>query len=250
MVPDLFIVGATKCATSTLHYQLGQSHHICESWPKEPRLLEDGLSLHTVKRRYRDFFNNKNCYEDPVYVDGNPNHLVIGYVPEKIELINPNAKILVVVREPVARLISHISYFKNMRPGRESGNLSFNEFNLDKFRYEADYVPYMCPEWGNYVPMYCETGCYAHYINKFAKRFETKLLVFEQYVANPQAEIDAIMDWLGKPSFKIKDFKARNVNDGERIRISRQSIQGLREFYKPYVHDLFKMTSEIPEWNY
>ena len=56
MVPDLFVVGATKCATSTLWHQLSQSEHISASEPKEPRLLEDGLSLNTVRDRYSEFF--------------------------------------------------------------------------------------------------------------------------------------------------------------------------------------------------
>ena len=171
-------------------------------------------------------------------------------MPEKIKLLNPDAKILVIVREPVKRLISHISYFKNMRPGRERGDLSYVEFNLDKFQYESDYVPYMCPEWGNYVPMYVETGCYAHHINKFAKHFDTKLMVFEHYIEDPQGEVNELMDWLDLPHFEIKDLRPRNVTKGNKIKISRQSIQRLREFYEPHVHDLFKMTSEITEWNY
>jgi hypothetical protein len=202
-------------------------------------LLEDGLSLNTVETRYRNFFDDKGCYRDPIYVDGNPNHLVIGYVPGKIKLINPNAKILICVREPVARFVSHLGYFMAMRPGRESGNLSGEAMDLDKFDNEADYVPYMCPEWGNYKPMYIETGCYSHYIGRFANLFDTKIMVFEEYIENPQGEIDQIMDWIERPRFDIMDSRTRNKNETP-WNPCEDHLKPIAKFYEPYNEQLFK----------
>lgn len=245
MVPDLFIVGATKCATSSIHQELSHSGYISASSPKEPRLLEDGLSLETVKERYRDYFGNKDFR-----VDANPNHLIIGYVPDKIKLINPDAKILVVVREPVDRLISHLSYFINMRPGREDYIDVHAPVHLDMFRLEKDYVPYMCPEWGNYKPMYVETGCYVHYIPRYSNLFDTKLMVFEDYIADPQKEIDELMDWVGLPKFKVLGEK-RNVTRGDKIYLTEHTTSMMKQFYRPYVEELFERTNaEIKSWNY
>lgn len=244
MVPDVFIVGATKCATSSLHYQLGFSGHISMSNPKEPRFLEDGLSIETAIEKYKDVFGTKD-----IRIEANPNHFVIGYVPGKIKLVNPNAKIIIMIREPVDRLISHVNYFRGMRPGRERQMLSFEQLDLYRFDYEEDYVPYMCPEWGNYKRMYVETGCYVHYIPRFAKLFDTKVIVYEEYIKDPQSEVDQIADWLEIDRFKIKDDRIRNKGKTKDWSPTKSGILGLREFYRSYNDQLFtKLGREL--WNY
>ena len=244
MVPDLFIVGATKCATSSIHYQLGQSGWIGTSMPKEPRFLERGLSIETAKEGYNKCFGG-----DAFLVEANPNHFVIGYAPEKIKLINPDAKILIVIREPVSRTISHINYFRNMRPGREATKISMlADFDLDKFDCEADYVPYICEEWGNYKPMYIETSCYIHYIPRFARLFDTRIVIFEDYIENPQGEIDQIMDWIDYPRFELKDTRIRNQGE-HKWQPSESSMRGFKELFKPYNEKLFtRLGREL--WTY
>lgn len=247
MKPDVFVIGATKCATSTLHYQLSQNDFIDVSTPKEPRLLERGLSQKTIESEYEKVFKGEG-----VKIDCNPNNMVIGYVPERMKLLNPKAKVILMVREPVSRFVSHYNYFRNMRPGREP--LSIDEVisagcDLDKFTNEADYVPYICEEWGNYKHMYLESGCYNHYLNKYKDLFDIMIIPFEHYIKDEQAYMDKICDWICAPKFKLRDKRIRNADKGG-VDLTDEQRDFLVNFYKPHNKALFDSVGEIEEWTY
>jgi hypothetical protein len=191
---------------------------------------------------YGDVFSGSG-----IKVDANPNNLVIGYVPSRIKAINEDAKILIMVREPVQRFVSHYNYLKYMRPGREKLSIydAADEIvDLHKFDYEEDYVPYVCKEWGNYKRVYIETGCYAHYAKKYIARFDVKFVVFEDYIKNPIATLIDICEWTGvECNFHEIDFRVRNAGYG-----FYNDIPRLREFYKSHNEELFKITGEIKAW--
>lgn len=251
MIPDLFIVGATKCATSSIHYQLGQHPDIVASAPKEPRFIEDANHLANIPKLYDDVFE----YDAKVRMDGNPNHLVIGYVPERIKILNKKAKILIVVRNPIDRIESHINYFMNMRPGREQDDFdnividNIINFNLDKFATEGYFVPTMCKEWGNYKSMYIETGFYTHYIDKYLDLFDVCVVNFDNYVKNTELVIAELVDWLGLDPFTLTDTKPKNVDRGDKRVLSELHRATLIEAYKKSNEQLFRIIGEQKSWS-
>ena len=218
MIPDFFIVGATKCATTSIAHQLNQHFGIEMSNPKEPRILEADFHEKGWVSEYANYFDPENYGKNILRGDSNPNNFIIGYVPERIKLLNPDAKIIIILREPVARLVSHINYFIDMRPGREKCCFNhilmdnYQKLDPDKFWWEGAYVPYMCREWGNYKPMYIETGMYMYYIRKWEKHFPDSMLLinYEEFVENPQGEIDRICNFLGVETFVPQDTRHRN----------------------------------------
>lgn len=125
--PDVYLIGAQKSGTTTLAYLLAQHPDICMSNPKEPHFF--ATSWYKGLNWYRDRFSN--C-EDAICVDASTTYSMaplsleqnsrntekyLQDVPQRIYSINPNARFIYLLRDPVERAYS--GYWHHYTAGRE-----------------------------------------------------------------------------------------------------------------------------------
>jgi len=102
--PSLFVLGAAKSATTSLHVYLDQHPHIFMSKPKEPVFFEAEYER-GARFYYSKYFGGSN--NEPVIGESRHRNLYLPYVPARIHAYNPRAKLLAVLRNPAERAISH-----------------------------------------------------------------------------------------------------------------------------------------------
>jgi hypothetical protein len=106
-IPDFFIVGAPKCGTTSLAYWLAQHTGIFMPPIKEPHYWSFDLpkyrQVHT-EETYRWLF--RNAREDQVCGDGSTSYLYSKVAVPRILDVNPAAKFIVMVRNPVSMVTS------------------------------------------------------------------------------------------------------------------------------------------------
>ncbi len=125
-IPNLFIVGAPKCGTTSLHYWLSQHPEIFMSKPKEPRFfctdqIKEADNFHNKKidyfqyRQWEKYLNLfKNVGDEKIVGESTPRYLYSHEAPKKIYNFNQNAKIIILLREPFEFLRSyHSQILKN-----------------------------------------------------------------------------------------------------------------------------------------
>lgn len=105
-LPEAIIVGARKSGTRALLKFLEINPYVSPARSEihffdKPQNYKLGL----------DWYRNKMpmCYEDNLTVEKSPAYFVTKGVPEKIKQMNPNIKLILVLRDPVKRLISDFS---------------------------------------------------------------------------------------------------------------------------------------------
>lgn len=112
-LPTFFIIGAPKAGTTSLHYYLDQHPQIQMSVNKEPRFFavpEEGIPYAPSRiDRIEDY---ERLFDPTVRVRGEAStdysiHPRRKGVPERIKELVPGAQFLYVVRDPMARTISH-----------------------------------------------------------------------------------------------------------------------------------------------
>lgn len=103
-LPNFFILGAAKCGTTTLYAYLENMPDICMSRSKEPFFFEAEFEKGLDFYRKKYFAHWKG---EPVIGDARHRNLYLPYVPHRIHQINPDAKLLVILRNPVDRALSH-----------------------------------------------------------------------------------------------------------------------------------------------
>jgi hypothetical protein len=105
--PDFIVIGAMKCATSTLHEQLARQPGIFMSRPKEPNFFSDDEIYSRGLDWYYSLFAAAAadlCGESSTHYTKLPTY------PKTVERLRaalPQVKLIYVMRHPVDRLISH-----------------------------------------------------------------------------------------------------------------------------------------------
>ncbi|WP_019505056.1 sulfotransferase domain-containing protein [Pleurocapsa sp. PCC 7319] len=142
--PEVYLIGAQKAGTTTLASILSQHQQICVAKNKEPHYFTHYFSGDSAKDLawYQEQFSN---YENNVCIDASTsysfgqlsvnnsqyNNQKFRNVPQRIYSINPNAKFIYLVRDPVDRTYS--SYLHNLNTGRE--HQSFGEAIRNDYFY-------------------------------------------------------------------------------------------------------------------
>ncbi len=223
-IPNLFIVGAPKCGTSSLHTWLSMHPQIFMSNRKEPQYFcrdfwEEGDTYHNKKlffdiRKVGDYLN--------LFEDTKENHIILGEATSKylyskiaakeIYKFNPKAKIIIMLRNPVDFLYSYHSQCLY--------DLAENEPNFEKALALED-----TRKDGKNIPKYTPAPSFAYYseISKFydqIKRFmilfgkeQLKIVLIDDLKNNPSKVYRDVLKFLGvnsnfKPTFqKINENK-------------------------------------------
>jgi hypothetical protein len=130
--PDFFIVGAPKAGTSSLYYYLSQHPNVFLSEPKEPHFF------HNRRSPGSPVLGEKNLNEYLRLFEGVPDNVRAGEAStsylysanaaREIREVCPDAKIMMILRDPVDRAYSH--YWNHVRDGNE--HLSFEEALWDE----------------------------------------------------------------------------------------------------------------------
>lgn len=117
-IPNFFLVGAPKCATTAVAVALGCQADIFMSEPKEPTYFLfargnpygfDRTTRISDLESYLALF--KNAGQRKVYGEASPLYFHAPYIAEEIVHFNPQAKIMAILRDPVERACSMYHYF-------------------------------------------------------------------------------------------------------------------------------------------
>jgi hypothetical protein len=119
VLPNLLIIGAAKCGTTSLHQYLDAHPEIAMSREKELNFFVEGKNWDRGTDWYESQFR-------PAKVRGEASPAYSAFpfyrgVPERMSRVVPDARILYLVRDPIERIVSHYRHRALTRP--EMGSL-------------------------------------------------------------------------------------------------------------------------------
>ncbi|MHB1829738.1 MAG: sulfotransferase family protein [Steroidobacteraceae bacterium] len=194
--PNLFVIGAMKSGTTSLHEYLDTHPQIAMSQEKEPGYFVEELSLSKGEEWYLNLFDQDDRYR---YVGESSTHYtklpIYCGVPERLHRFNPDARLIYIMRNPFDRVISHYWHaVRNIHHGGEPRPLLKAVQDNPEYLAFSDYAMQLEP-----------------YIARFG-RHALFTLTFEALVDDPQRELDRIYRWLGLPTYPLGDRSAMAHN--------------------------------------
>ena len=175
MQVDFFIVGAPKAGTTSLYHYLNEHLEIEMSSQKEPDYFSDSLiqnkGMYYGKNRIDTLEKYNNLFINPevkLRGEGSVSYLSYDDVPLKIKTYNPEAKIIIILRDPVDRAFSH--YLMDYRLGLVSE--SFEDIINKKSKHKNAHLFYQ---------QYIQVSEYAPQIKRYLNVFKRENILFIDY---------------------------------------------------------------------
>lgn len=105
-LPNLIVIGAHKCGTTSLHRYLDEHPQIAMSRTKELHFFVKEVNWDRGVDWYRSYFDRSarvRGESSPSYT----NYPTYSGVPERMYSVVPKAKLIFMVRDPIDRIVSH-----------------------------------------------------------------------------------------------------------------------------------------------
>jgi len=146
--PDFVVIGAMKCATSTLHEQLARQPGIWMSTPKEPNFFSDDAVWQRGLDWYRKLFSR--APEGDLTGESSTHYTKLPTHPDALPRLRrhlPGARLVYVMRDPVARVVSQFVHEWSIGAVPREASIddalrSMPEL-VDYSRYDMQIAPYL-----------------------------------------------------------------------------------------------------------
>jgi hypothetical protein len=203
--PNFFMVGAPRCATTTMYTYLKQHPDIYLSLLKEPIYFGSDLTRQplavTDEASYLGLFAGAG--DARVIGEGSVFYLMSSRAAEELKQFSPSARILIMLRNPVDMMHSlHALY-------RRTGNDDLDDFDAtlaaEADRAQGRRLPARC-----YFPeglQYTRLARYAEPVARFLRVFgrdRVHVVVFDDLVRDPAGEYRRLLAFLGLPDHPVE----------------------------------------------
>lgn len=199
-LPDFFIVGAPRCGTTALSRYISQHPEICLSRPKETHFLfaspADYASFGTYVEQYRQQFFSHCRQHHTAIGEGSVTYLYSEEVLQRILKINPDAKFIAMVRNPLDLLRS---YHFRMLYLMEEDCWDFEEaWHRQAARSRGEQLPPLCRD-ARLLQYQAvgQLGACIERLFKIAGRDRCLALVFDDFKQDPRGAYQQVCDFLG-----------------------------------------------------
>ena len=217
--PNFFIVGAPKCGTTALSEYLREHPNVYISKIKEPHYFADDFRAGNLKpgdapinslEKYLSLFDEVK-EEHQAIGEASASYLSSAVAIKNIYQFNPQAKIIVMLRNPVDLVYSYHSQIVF--------NLGENEpdfekaWHLQESRKEGENIPALC---GNInVLQYRNVAQIGSQLAKLLAIFPQKqvqVILFDDFKENTAQTYNSVLNFLGLPLQHEQNFSIINKN--------------------------------------
>jgi Sulfotransferase family len=197
-LPTFLVIGAARAGTTSLYAQFARHPGVYMSPVKEPNFFavagerpsyrgpgEDRLQWITELAAYAELF--RDAAPEAARGEASVLYLYSPKAAERIQHYVPSAKLIAILRDPVARAFSAFSYLK----GRGSEPLDFQEaLAAEEHRIEAGW---------SHIWHYRRMGLYGEQLTRYYERFpaeQIRTVLYDDFEADPVGEMRQLFEFV------------------------------------------------------
>ena len=221
-LPEVFVIGAQKAGTTTVWSYLITHPDVFRNDPKEPHFFDDYYGRRSVDWyrghypwRPQAWLHRRRHGHRLVSLDASPSYLFHPHAPRRLAAAVPDARLIAVLREPVARAYSHHQH--SLRRGMES--LDFPTAVDAEPERTAGELERMLEDDGYYSIRrgeysYLGRGEYADQLHRWLEHFDREqllVLTLDELSADPRGAYARLRAHCG-----LRDVETRKVFESNR----------------------------------
>lgn len=257
MTPDVMIIGAMKCGTTSLFRYLEGHPDFLGPKMKEIHYFDFKYDkgIEWYRRQFPTKLKKMKCGlkgQRIITGEASPYYMFHPHACKRIASVLPNVKLIALLRNPVDRAYSH--YQNEIRHERE--HLKFEEaIDAEPNRLAGEIEKMLDDEFyfsfhhGHHS--YLARGIYVEQIKVWHTLFPKKQLLIldsETFFENPLRGFDRVCSFLELSPFRIKEFKTHNAGEYKQ-QIPAKLRKRLSDYFNPHNEDLYNYLGTKFEWN-
>lgn len=227
---NLFIVGTQKGGTTALADFLAKHPNVYVVDGKEAHVFDNpelqNTSFECIDMAYQQLLSQYNGEE--ICCDATPIYMYFKEIPTRLFNYNPNARIIIILREPAERAFSH--YQMEKRRGDEELGY-YSALLSEKKRLAADADPYQLGS-AHRVFSYRSRGHYfSQLVNIYSSFPKENVLILtnDQLRLHHQRTLGKVTHFLNIPNVEIPSAK---IFSGDyQIKFKERVVTGILKFY-------------------
>jgi hypothetical protein len=244
-LPSFIIIGTVKSGSTGLYQAICQHPLIRKAEIKEVHFFDREELWTKGVGFYEGYF--AKCKEHEITGEATPGYMIKPHtVAPRIKQVVPNVKLIVLLRNPVTRLFSHINmHYKYLRQWKSEGTL---DFSLPRF---LDYLNQYLDQLPN--PIRAKDllirGHYAEQLKEWYKYFPKEQIMIikaEDFFKAPETFTNEVYTWLNLPKQYISK---NNPNPGKYYsKITARFIKIAKAYYAEHNKALYKLLDRDFGW--
>ncbi len=210
--PEFFIVGTMKGGTTILYDFICMHPDVKKAKQKEIHYFslypDNGLEW------YISHFD----FESPgITGEASPTYFDVAYtssIPKAIKAVNPDAKIILITRDPVERAVSHFFHLKTINKVPLLQDMDVNEF----FSIDFDKAISQSTDHQYYLNQVLWFSFYSRKLNIYRQVFSKDKIIAidnDQLRKHPQSTMGRVFGFLGLHDFQDEKFNAVKYSSGK-----------------------------------
>jgi len=235
--PTFLCIGVQKSGTTSLKHYLNQHPDIFIQ-NRELHFFDDHELTEAEIVKYENTFMTHKS----IVGEKSPSYSYLQFAIDRIYQYNPNIKLILILREPIARAFSQYNMYNNIQHKTEK------EIMLD-FEREQDIQLSQVKRNGKY---YILRGKYDEIISYILLKFPRENLyigISEEIRANKKKEYNKIIEFLGGDALKEINERVDTAIGKYKKSIPKILEKKLYDIYKPHNERLYEILGRrIPSW--
>ncbi|WP_445248634.1 tetratricopeptide repeat protein [Microcoleus sp. OTE_8_concoct_300] len=239
-VPNFIIIGCQRCGTTSLYTYLAQHPQILTPIKKEM----DFFSWHFDRGIdwYLAHFPPMPPGEEFLTGEASPSYFDSREAPERLYSLFPEAKLIVLLRNPVDRAISQFYRLTNLNWEARSLDRVISD-EIERLNQNPEYI--IGEEPGNYLAR----GRYIEFIKNWRTFFPPEQLLIlksEDFYAGAATTVKQVLEFLDLPEYQLSEYQ--NANPGSYQPVNQSVRDWLRDYFRPYNQQLEEYLCRKLDW--
>ncbi len=258
LLPDFLIIGAQKCGTTSLYNYLIEHPWVAPSVTKEVHFFDHAFArgLAWYRRQFPSLLEKRYARivlrRGLITGEASPYYIFHPHAPQRVWAALPDAKLIVLLRNPVDRAFSH--YQHSVRSGKET--LPFEEaIEKEGERLQGELERMLADEryrsMAHQAYSYLSRGIYIDQLRAWLRLFPAEqvlILNSEEFYANPAAIYRQTLEFLGLPAYELHEYK-RYDHGGYHAKMDGAIRRRLVDDFRPHNQRLYDFLGRRFDWD-
>ncbi len=252
-LPHFVIIGSAKCGTGSLYFYIAEHPNVIYAHTKEVHYFDRNYSKGIDWYRSNFPYLSKVAPDSPkpekriITGEATPAYMFVPDIPQKMAEINPGAKLIMILRNPVTRSYSH--YQMSVRKKRRA--ISFEE----TIKQELEIFQKTAPDRsGLSIPPFdlnsiLQRSIYYNQIERWLEYYPKEQMLFlksEDFFNNTAEVMQTVFDYLELTPFTNKQFYVDNPGGYKPLK--GDIYEQLTDFFRPYNQKLYDLIGQDFGW--